>query len=133
MFSNRLYLGIILECVSVLSVGITRVLNFISEFKLFVLKLIVIHFHSNIDHWSYSINYLHWGEQKCWYGCPGSSAEKFEEAMKSVAPELFKSQPDLLHQLVTICNPNVLESLGVPICTTNQHAGEFISKIFHHY
>jgi len=80
----------------------------------------------NEDHWSYSINYLHWGDTKTWYGVPGSEADKFESAMKSVAPELFKSQPDLLHQLVTICNPNVLQNYGVPIYTTNQHAGEFV-------
>uniref|UniRef100_A0A182SVW1 [histone H3]-trimethyl-L-lysine(4) demethylase n=1 Tax=Anopheles maculatus TaxID=74869 RepID=A0A182SVW1_9DIPT len=62
----------------------------------------------NEDHWSYSINYLHWGEPKTWYGVPGSRAEEFELAMKSAAPELFHSQPDLLHQLVTIMNPNIL-------------------------
>ena len=28
--------------------------------------------------------------------------------MKEAAPELFTSQPDLLHQLVTIMNPNIL-------------------------
>ena len=80
----------------------------------------------NEDHWSYSINYLHWGDSKHWYGIPGHKAEMFEEAMKSVAPELFKSQPDLLHQLVTICNPNVLEDYGVPISALNQSAGEFV-------
>lgn len=80
----------------------------------------------NEDHWSYSINYLHWGEPKTWYGVPGGRAESFEDAMRSVAPELFQSQPDLLHQLVTIMNPNLLISQGVPICRTNQLAGEFV-------
>ncbi|XP_015794969.1 lysine-specific demethylase 5D isoform X2 [Tetranychus urticae] len=80
----------------------------------------------NEDHWSYSINYLHWGEAKTWYGVPGDGAEKFEHAMKQVAPELFDSQPDLLHQLVTICNPNILMKAGVPIYRTNQQAGEFV-------
>ncbi|KAG8196974.1 hypothetical protein JTE90_009028 [Oedothorax gibbosus] len=80
----------------------------------------------NEDHWSYSINYLHWGEPKTWYGVPGGKAESFEEAMRSVAPELFSTQPDLLHQLVTIMNPNLLMSHGVPICRTNQQAGEFV-------
>ena len=70
----------------------------------------------NEDHWSYSINYLHWGEAKTWYGVPGDCAEKFEDAMKQVGPELFDSQPDLLHQLVTICNPNILMISGVPVC-----------------
>lgn len=80
----------------------------------------------NEDHWSYSINYLHWGEPKTWYGVPGSKAEAFENTMKSAAPELFQSQPDLLHQLVTIMNPNTLMNAGVPVYRTDQHAGEFI-------
>uniref|UniRef100_A0A3Q2Y4L1 [histone H3]-trimethyl-L-lysine(4) demethylase n=1 Tax=Hippocampus comes TaxID=109280 RepID=A0A3Q2Y4L1_HIPCM len=78
------------------------------------------------DHWSYSINYLHWGEPKTWYGAPGGAAEQLEEVMKKLAPELFESQPDLLHQLVTIMNPNTLMAHGVPIYRTNQCAGEFV-------
>ncbi|XP_052282476.1 lysine-specific demethylase 5A-like isoform X2 [Dreissena polymorpha] len=78
------------------------------------------------DHWSYSINYLHWGEPKTWYGVSGHNADKFEEAMKQSAPELFENSPDLLHQLTTIMNPNVLMKKGVQIVRTNQHAGEFI-------
>uniref|UniRef100_A0A8D8Y443 [histone H3]-trimethyl-L-lysine(4) demethylase n=1 Tax=Cacopsylla melanoneura TaxID=428564 RepID=A0A8D8Y443_9HEMI len=80
----------------------------------------------NEDHWSYSINYLHWGEAKTWYGVPGSSAEHFEEVMYSAVPELFQSQPDLLHQLVTIMNPNIFMNHNVPICRTDQQAGEFV-------
>jgi [histone H3]-trimethyl-L-lysine4 demethylase len=80
----------------------------------------------NEDHWSYSINYMHWGEPKTWYGVPGFAAEKLEGCMKSAAPELFQSQPDLLHQLVTILNPNVLMNDGIPVYRTDQHAGEFI-------
>lgn len=72
----------------------------------------------NEDHWNYSINYLHWGEPKTWYGVPGMKAELFEETMKSVAPELFQSQPDLLHQLVTIMNPNLLMANGVPVSSS---------------
>uniref|UniRef100_A0A671R1Q5 [histone H3]-trimethyl-L-lysine(4) demethylase n=1 Tax=Sinocyclocheilus anshuiensis TaxID=1608454 RepID=A0A671R1Q5_9TELE len=78
------------------------------------------------DHWSYSINYLHWGEPKTWYGVPSSSALKLEAVMKKLTPELFEFQPDLLHQLVTIMNPNILMSHGVPVVRTNQCAGEFV-------
>uniref|UniRef100_A0AAV2ZPC4 [histone H3]-trimethyl-L-lysine(4) demethylase n=1 Tax=Pyxicephalus adspersus TaxID=30357 RepID=A0AAV2ZPC4_PYXAD len=78
------------------------------------------------DHWSYSINYLHWGEPKTWYGVPSSAAEQLEEVMKKLTPELFESQPDLLHQLVTLMNPNTLMSHGVPVVRTNQCAGEFV-------
>ncbi|XP_037374226.1 lysine-specific demethylase 5D-like isoform X2 [Talpa occidentalis] len=78
------------------------------------------------DHWSYSINYLHWGEPKTWYGVPSVAAEHLEEVMKRLTPELFDSQPDLLHQLVTLMNPNTLMSHGVPVVRTNQCAGEFV-------
>ncbi|KAM4696546.1 lysine-specific demethylase 5C-like isoform 2-T2 [Rhinophrynus dorsalis] len=78
------------------------------------------------DHWSYSINYLHWGEPKTWYGVPSSAAEQLEGVMKKLTPELFESQPDLLHQLVTLMNPNTLMSHGVPVVRTNQCAGEFV-------
>ncbi len=54
------------------------------------------------DHWSYSINYLHFGETKTWYGVSGAFAEKFEDVMKQNASELFESAPDLLHHLVRI-------------------------------
>lgn len=80
----------------------------------------------NEDHWSYSINYMHWGEPKTWYGVPGECAVDFEKAIKEAAPELFEAQPDLLHQLVTIINPNALTANGVPVVRTNQYAGEFI-------
>lgn len=78
------------------------------------------------DHWSYSINYLHWGEPKTWYGAPSSAAEELEKVMKERAPELFEQSPDLLHQLTTIINPNVLMESNIPIVRTNQCSGEFI-------
>uniref|UniRef100_A0A8C5A2N5 [histone H3]-trimethyl-L-lysine(4) demethylase n=1 Tax=Gadus morhua TaxID=8049 RepID=A0A8C5A2N5_GADMO len=77
------------------------------------------------DHWSYSINYLHWGEPKTWYGAPGSAATQLEGVMKKLAPELFESQPDLLHQLVTIMNPNTLMNNGVELIPFGC-AGEFV-------
>ena len=66
------------------------------------------------------------GEPKTWYGVPGDNAEDFERSMKEAAPELFEAQPDLLHQLVTIINPNALTAKGVPVVRTNQYAGEFV-------
>ncbi|OXB72276.1 UNVERIFIED_CONTAM: hypothetical protein H355_003809 [Colinus virginianus] len=66
------------------------------------------------------------GEPKTWYGAPGYAAEQLEDVMKKLAPELFESQPDLLHQLVTIMNPNTLMAHGVPVYRTNQCAGEFV-------
>lgn len=53
-------------------------------------------------------------------------AEELERSMKSAAPELFETQPDLLHQLVTIMNPNILMNSGVPVFRTDQNRGEFV-------
>lgn len=53
------------------------------------------------DHHLYSLNYMHWGAPKLWYGIPGSDAIRFEEAMRKHLPGLFEEQPDLLHKLVS--------------------------------
>ncbi|KAH9855011.1 PLU-1-like protein-domain-containing protein [Lenzites betulinus] len=80
----------------------------------------------NEDHYTYSINYMHWGETKTWYSIPGSSADKFEAAIKKEAPDLFEAQPDLLFQLVTLMNPQRLKEDGVDVYACNQRAGEFV-------
>ncbi|KZT24551.1 hypothetical protein NEOLEDRAFT_1134959 [Neolentinus lepideus HHB14362 ss-1] len=80
----------------------------------------------NEDHYTYSINFMHWGETKTWYGIPGEDAEKFEAAIKSEAPDLFEAQPDLLFQLVTLMNPKRLTEAGVRVYACNQRAGEFV-------
>ncbi|KAG1805191.1 PLU-1-like protein-domain-containing protein [Suillus subaureus] len=80
----------------------------------------------NEDHYTYSINFMHWGETKTWYGIPGEDAEKFEAAIKSEAPDLFEAQSDLLFQLVTLMNPKRLTDAGVRVYACNQRAGEFV-------
>nr|CAD7415426.1 unnamed protein product [Timema poppensis] len=54
------------------------------------------------------------------YGVPGNKADNFEST-----PERFLLQPDLLHQLVTIMNPNIFMDAEVPVCRADQRAGEF--------
>ncbi|KAL5718496.1 hypothetical protein ACHQM5_011393 [Ranunculus cassubicifolius] len=78
------------------------------------------------DHCFYSINYLHWGEPKCWYSVPGSEAQAFEQVMRKCLPDLFDAQPDLLFQLVTMLNPSVLQKNGVPVYTVLQEPGQFV-------
>ncbi|GLU05801.1 hypothetical protein SLE2022_228800 [Rubroshorea leprosula] len=78
------------------------------------------------DHCFYSMNYLHWGEPKCWYSVPGSEASAFEKVMRSCLPDLFDSQPDLLFQLVTMLNPSVLRENGVPVYSVLQEPGNFV-------
>ncbi|KAJ9168425.1 hypothetical protein P3X46_019950 [Hevea brasiliensis] len=78
------------------------------------------------DHHLYSLNYLHWGDPKIWYGVPGSHASNLEDAMRKHLPDLFEEQPDLLHELVTQLSPSVLKAEGVPVYQVVQHSGEFV-------
>lgn len=78
------------------------------------------------DHCFYSMNYLHWGEPKCWYSVPGSEAIAFEKVMRNCLPDLFDAQPDLLFQLVTMLNPSVLQENGVSVYSVLQEPGNFV-------
>ena len=64
------------------------------------------------------------GEPKTWYGVSGQNADQFEDAMKRTAPELFENSPDLLHQLTTIMNPNVLMKQGIKVILLPIHIEE---------
>ncbi|PIA36397.1 hypothetical protein AQUCO_03400348v1 [Aquilegia coerulea] len=78
------------------------------------------------DHHFYSLNYMHWGAPKIWYGVPGEAAVKLEAAMRKHLPDLFQEQPDLLHKLVTQLSPSILLSEGVPVYRCVQNPREFV-------
>ncbi|WCJ26280.1 Lysine-specific demethylase 5D [Euphorbia peplus] len=78
------------------------------------------------DHCFYSMNYMHWGEPKCWYSVPGSEVNAFEKVMRNSLPDLFDAQPDLLFQLVTMLNPSVLQESKVPVYSVLQEPGNFV-------
>lgn len=86
------------------------------------------------DHYTFSANYCHFGATKKWYGIPASHSGKFEELMKSQAPDLFKKQPDLLHQLVTLISPMKLLEHGIDCYYADQNPNELIityPKVYH--
>ncbi|KAI8069892.1 JmjC domain, hydroxylase-domain-containing protein, partial [Gongronella butleri] len=80
----------------------------------------------NEDHFTYSINYMHWGETKTWYGIPGDDTDKFEQTMRDAVPELFEQQPNLLFQLVTMLSPGTLLKNDVRCYAVDQRPGEFV-------
>ncbi len=80
----------------------------------------------NEDHYTYSMNYQHFGHTKTWYGVPGDDAEKFEESMKRAAPGLFETSPDLLFQLVTLMSPEKLKKDGVRVYACDQRPNEIV-------
>ncbi|CAJ0602592.1 unnamed protein product [Cylicocyclus nassatus] len=77
------------------------------------------------DHWTYSINYNHWGERKIWYGIGGNYASDFEKVVRELAPGVTK-QKDIFHHMTTAVNPAILLAKGVKIWTVHQNAGEFV-------
>ncbi len=78
------------------------------------------------DHFLYSINYLHGGAPKVWYGVGSDNADALETVMKRELPELFEKHPDLLHQLVTAISPADLRRANVPVFKAVQAPGEFV-------
>ncbi|RKP04166.1 hypothetical protein CXG81DRAFT_787, partial [Caulochytrium protostelioides] len=78
------------------------------------------------DHFTYSINYNHWGDTKTWYGIPSSDADKFEALMRTSTPELFEENPDLLFHLTTLMSPAHLQRHKVKTVYCHQRAGEFV-------
>jgi len=79
------------------------------------------------DHYLGSINYLHAGACKTWYGVPGAAAGRFERAVRTVLAGVVRATPDLLHRLVTLVPPAVLcDSHDVAVFQTLQAPGEFV-------
>ncbi|EGF99064.1 uncharacterized protein MELLADRAFT_40457, partial [Melampsora larici-populina 98AG31] len=78
------------------------------------------------DHYTYSVNYHHWGDTKTWYGVPAEDDEKLEKAMKEAAPDLFEQQPDVMYQLVTLMSPGRLKKSGVRTYVCDQRPNEFV-------
>ncbi|KAI8906882.1 JmjC domain, hydroxylase-domain-containing protein [Gorgonomyces haynaldii] len=78
------------------------------------------------DHFTYSINYHHFGETKTWYGIPAADAEKFDRLMQKECPELFKKSPDLLFHITTMLDPALLRENGIRVVKIHQRPREFV-------
>jgi len=57
----------------------------------------------------FSINYSHCGAAKQWYSVPESDREKLEKAVKQKASLLFKKDPNILLDIVTMVSPAYLQ------------------------
>jgi len=60
-----------------------------------------------------SINYSHFGKPKLWYGVPESSREQFDKVVKEKCALLFKKDPNILFDVVTMVSPAYLKQKGV--------------------
>ncbi|KDP30985.1 hypothetical protein JCGZ_11361 [Jatropha curcas] len=81
------------------------------------------------DHDLHSLNYLHMGAGKTWYGVPREAAVAFEEVVR-VHGYGGETNPlvtfQVLGEKTTVMSPEVFISAGVPCCRLVQNAGEFV-------
>ncbi|KAJ6410320.1 hypothetical protein OIU84_007134 [Salix udensis] len=81
------------------------------------------------DHDLHSLNYMHMGAGKTWYGVPREAAVAFEEVVRvhgyggEINPLVTFS---VLGEKTTVMSPEVFISAGVPCCRLVQNAGEFV-------
>ncbi|KAI9108765.1 hypothetical protein K1719_020070 [Acacia pycnantha] len=81
------------------------------------------------DHDLHSLNYLHMGAGKTWYGVPRDAAVAFEEVVRihgyggEINPLVTFA---VLGEKTTVMSPEVFISAGVPCCRLVQNAGEFV-------
>ncbi|XP_050221199.1 lysine-specific demethylase REF6 [Mercurialis annua] len=81
------------------------------------------------DHDLHSLNYMHMGAGKTWYGVPREAAVAFEEVVRDhgyggeINPLVTFS---VLGEKTTVMSPEVFISAGVPCCRLVQNAGEFV-------
>ncbi|KAL5544010.1 hypothetical protein UlMin_007794 [Ulmus minor] len=81
------------------------------------------------DHDLHSLNYLHMGAGKTWYGVPREAAVAFEEVVRvhgyggEINPLVTFST---LGEKTTVISPEVFIGAGVPCCRLVQNSGEFV-------
>ncbi|KAF0754164.1 hypothetical protein AaE_005439, partial [Aphanomyces astaci] len=78
------------------------------------------------DNYLYSINYMHTGAKKHWYGIPATSCDTFERVWKSLVPHRFDKKPDLFFHLVTMVSPTVIRQHNIDVYSLVQEPGDIV-------
>jgi len=73
-----------------------------------------------------SINYLHMGAPKTWYGIPMCHKAKFEDYVKSEYKDEFKLCSQALRHKQILLSPTVLHQHGIKVSRMTQEQGEFM-------
>jgi hypothetical protein len=74
----------------------------------------------------YSINYLHHGRPKFWYGVDINYNPVFERFAKSKFPDQAKVCPEFIRHKTTLFYPGLLVENGIKMTKTVHNEGEFI-------
>ncbi|KAL5717870.1 hypothetical protein ACHQM5_010827 [Ranunculus cassubicifolius] len=81
------------------------------------------------DHDLHSLNYMHMGASKTWYGVPKDAAIAFQEVVRlhgyggDFNPLVTFA---ILGEKTTVMSPEVLIGAGIPCCRLVQNVGEFV-------
>ena len=82
----------------------------------------------------YSINYLHVGQPKFWYGVDLDYNEDFENLAKAYFDDLYRECPEFLRHKTTLIEPHVLLKHNIKMHKVVQRPREFIisrAKAYH--
>eukprot|EP01042_Synura_sphagnicola_P029617 gene29617-38193_t len=74
----------------------------------------------------YSINYLHFGAPKSWYGISPTYRRRFEQMAEKFYPTEFSQCHQFLRHKTKIFSPQRLQEERIPFDTALQHPGEFM-------
>ncbi|CAN0538886.1 unnamed protein product, partial [Ectocarpus sp. 12 AP-2014] len=68
----------------------------------------------------YSINYLHRGDPKSWYGIPPGSRQRFESLAQAFFTEEFRTCKHHMRHKTTMISPLQIQKAGIGYCTAVQ-------------
>jgi jumonji domain-containing protein 2 len=74
----------------------------------------------------YSINYLHFGKPKCWYGIPSNEDEEFEKLARTIFPNAYQDCKEFMRHKTYLINPLIVKNKGVTVHKCVQNPGEFV-------
>jgi len=74
----------------------------------------------------YSINYVHCGQSKYWYGINLSSSENFEQYVHSNFRDQVKACSEFIRHKTTLIHPNNLLENRIKMTRAIQKPGEFV-------
>jgi len=74
----------------------------------------------------FSINYMHCGKPKYWYGIPERDRRAFEKLAAELFPRKFNSCRQFLRHKTTMIHPSILRKAGITVYSDIQREREFI-------
>jgi histone demethylase JARID1 len=78
------------------------------------------------DLFLYSLNYMHQGAAKIWYGIPEDEKEKMDNYIRKKHSQLLDKDPSFIHRLVLLIDPLELIENGINVYKLVQRPGEMV-------